>query len=387
MKFPKGFLFGSATAAHQIEGGNINSDWYAFEKIPGNIAEGHTSHIAANSWKEWQKDIQLLKSTNQNAYRFSVEWAKIEPKKGIFNQKVLAQYKKQLQYLKANNIKTMVTLFHFTLPLWVSHYGGMTNKNIVKDFCNFSKKVASEFKGLVDFWAILNEPNVYTLHGYVMGTWNPGLKNWFLAVKTWFNLIACQNKSAQTIKKIDEHAKVGIAMNFAFYEPARKNNIFDKAFAWLASEFSHELFVRKVIKSCDFLGVNHYLKFILQTKKPYIKKAGTTRSDFGWGVLHEGLYDVLISQAKWHKPIYITENGIADATDKLRPQFLQESLAQIERAIKEKVDVRGYFHWSLMDNFEWAAGYTQKFGLFTIDRKPRPSAKIYANLIKKCSSD
>ena len=387
MKFPKGFLFGSATAAHQIEGGNTNSDWYAFEQTPGNIAEGHTSNVAANSWNEWEKDVELLKQTNQNAYRFSIEWAKIEPKKGEFDKKVIAQYKEQLQYLHELNIKTMVTLFHFTLPIWVGIDGGMTTKRTVKHFCDFVTVIARELDGLVDFWTVLNEPNVYTLNGYLTGKWNPGLKNWYAAYKSWWVLLDCQNKAAKIIKKMNSNSKVGIAMNFASYEPARKKNIFDRLFVWITALIAHDLFVRLIIKNCDFLGLNHYLKMILQTKKPYIKKAGTARSDFDWGVFHTGLFDVLVDQKKWHKPIYITENGVSDAEDRLRPQFLRESLEQIDKAINDGADVRGYFHWTLMDNFEWAAGYTQKFGLFTIDRKPRPSAEIYANLIKQYTSD
>jgi beta-glucosidase len=385
MKFPKGFCWGTSTSAHQIEGGNINNDWYDFEKIPGKITEGHNSEVAANSWNEWKKDVELLKETNQNAYRFSIEWSKIEPKKGKFDYKVIAQYKHQLQYLHDNNIKTMVTLFHFTLPRWVSDEGGMSSKITVKNFIEFVDTVVPKLDSLVDFWIVLNEPNVYALHGYITGIWAPGIKNWYLAYKTWLTLVSCQNAAARRIKKINPKAMVGIAMNFASYEPKRKNNIFDLLFVQCVKMFSHDIFTRLIIKNCDFLGVNCYLKFILQTKKPYIKKSGTARSDFGWGVFHNGLYEVLIDQAKWHKPIFITENGISDAKDKQRPRFIKDSLEQTYQAIQKGVDVRGYFYWSLMDNFEWAAGYTQKFGLFTIDRQARPSAKIYADLIKKYS--
>jgi len=382
MKFPKDFLFGSATAAHQIEGSNYNCDWYQWEKIAGNICDGSTSEIAADSWNEWQKDIELLKMTHQNSYRFSIEWSRIEPEDGVFDETAIQHYALILQTLRKNKIKSMVTLFHFTLPLWLARKGGATSGKIAFYFARFAKIVADKLGREIDFIALLNEPNVYTLMGYARGEWCPGKKNYFLSLKVYFNLVKMQRAAFSAIKKISKDLPVGIAINIAAYKPEKRTfiNLFQ---VWAARKIAHGLFLSLIVNHFDFLGINHYMKFLLRVKKPYATQMGKRRSDYDWGIVPEGIYEVIKENAKWHRPIYITENGISDGKDLLRPAFIEENLEQIYRAIKEGVDVKGYYYWTLMDNFEWAAGYSQKFGLFTIDRKPRKSAFVYADLITK----
>jgi beta-glucosidase len=384
MKFPKGFLFGSATAAHQIEGGNYDNDWYQWEKIPGNIIDGSTSEVANDSWNNWREDIRLLKQTKQNAYRFSIEWARIEPKEGVFDYEVIKQYKEILLELKKNGIKSMVTLFHFTFPFWLAKNGGIVNKKIGFYFERYAMVVAKELGELIDLWAILNEPNVYLLKGYIHGDWCPGQKNYFKMIKGWFNFIDCQKRAYKKIKKIVKNARIGIAMNIAVYRPATENFL-DKIFTWATPKITHEIFLFFIKNYCDFFGINHYMKFIVGFGKS-AKQAGENQSDFGWGINPESLYEVIKENIHWGKPIYITENGIADADDKLRPEFIKDALGQIKKALDDNMPVKGYFHWSLMDNFEWAHGYSMKFGLFTIDRKPKKSANIYKCLIEKYSN-
>lgn len=383
-KFPKGFLFGSATSAHQVEGGNFNSDWYKWEKA-GHIKDGETSDPAANSWNKWREDIELLKQTNQNAYRFSIEWSKIEPEEGKFNQDAIEHYRKILLELKNNNIKSMVTLWHFTTPLWLTKIGGFANRKSVKLFSRYAEKITTEFGDLVDFWATFNEPMVYILKGYIQADWPPVQKNLFKSYKVYRNLVKCHNRAYKIMKQLTDKP-IGIVENIGAFEPL-KNNFINRTAVKLAKYFDAAIFIKPVLKNIDFLGINYYQKFYIQTKRPLSSQKSDLQNDYGWAVNQEGLYQVIMENSKWRKPIYITENGIADFDDDQRPQFLKEAFENIQKAINDGIDVRGYFYWSLLDNFEWTAGYTQKFGLADINRNLRPSAQVYADLIKKHSSD
>lgn len=384
-KFPKGFLFGSATAAHQIEGGNFNSDWHEFEKIPGKIAQNHSSHPAANSWNNWKKDVELLKQTNQNAYRFSIEWAKIEPECGKFNEKVIAQYKQQLRYLHENNIKTMVTLWHFSLPKWFAVIGGFLYPKNISHFVNYCDRMGRELGDLVDLWVTINEPQTYVLTGYIQGIHAPGIKNIWSGLKVIKNLAKTHILSYKKLRLITTRP-VGIAENIAIWEPLHIN-IFSYYFALIINYLATFSFIAPISKHIDFLGINYYFKVKVQIHKPHFNFIAKRKNDSGWSINQEGLYQVIMENLIWRKPIYITENGVADCDDLHRPKFIKDALFYTNKAIEKGADVRGYFHWTLMDNFEWAAGYTSKFGLFTIDRKPRTSAKIYADLIKKYSAE
>jgi len=385
MKFPAGFLFGSASSAHQIEGRNFGSDWHHFEKNAGNISDGSTAKIAADSWNKWKEDVELLKSTNQNAYRFSIEWAKVEPKEGQFSQKAIEHYRQQLQYLRANHITPVVTLFHYTLPLWLAQKGGMINGKAVYYFVRFAKKIAEELGSLIDLWTPLNEPNGYALQGYLTGEWAPGEKSLIKALWVYSNLIPCHNKVYSAIKQSNKSAIIGVAINIVDIEPIKSGPLL-KLFTWVCKVVAHRFFLTMIMKKCDFIGVNHYLKLKIQLKKPFLIDDSKIRSDYNWGIYPDSLYNSIMEATRWKKPIYITENGVADQNDALRPDFIHSAFLQIKKAIDEGAPVLGYFHWSLLDNFEWSSGYSQKFGLFTIDRKPRPSAQVYADLIQKYSA-
>lgn len=384
-KFPKGFLFGSATAAHQIEGANTKSDWWPWEKEPGRTVDSSTAEIAADSWNKWQEDIELLKKTNQNAYRFSIEWARIEPEKGKINTEAIKHYKDILLTLKKNNIKSMVTLYHFVLPKWFADLGGFENSRNIVYFVNYCKLIAKELGDLPDLWATINEPQTYALFAYTKGLWPPGKRNFFTSLKVANNLNKAHIEAYKKMRKITT-SPIGVVENIAVFEPLY-NNIVDKTFTFLINYFATFFFIAPVAKYIDFLGINYYFKVHLQHKKPRHQFLSKIKSDAGWSINQDGLYRVIMENMIWKKPIYITENGLADEKDKLRPKFIKDAFRFTLKSIKKGADVRGYFHWTLMDNFEWASGYTQKFGLFTIDRKPRLSAKIYANLIKQYQSD
>ncbi|MEI6498399.1 MAG: family 1 glycosylhydrolase [bacterium] len=381
MKFPKGFLFGSATAGHQIEGKNINSDWCDWEQFPGRIVDGSTSEVANDSWNKWREDIEMLESTHQNAYRFSIEWSRIEPNRGEFDQEAVEHYRQILIELKRKNIKTMVTLFHFALPKWVATTGGFLNAKTGKLFANYCEFIGRELGDVVDLWATINEPQTYALSGFLYGVHCPGKKNFLTALKIGRNLNKAHILAYKKLRSVVSNP-VGVVENIAIFEPAN-DNFFDKTFVRIINYLATISFIAPISNHTDFLGINYYFKVHVGSNKPRFAFIGERINDIGWGIVQDGLYTAIRQNQIWRKPIYITENGVADAGDVHRPKFLKDAFHYLEKAIRKGADVRGYFHWTLMDNFEWANGYTAKFGLFTRDRKPRKSAKVYRDLIDK----
>jgi len=379
--FPKNFLFGSATSAHQIEGCQ-NNDWSEWEKIKGKIDDKSNSQKACDSWNKWRDDIKLLKKTNQNAYRFSIEWSKVEPKEGKFSTKAIDHYKSILLELKKEGIKSMVTLFHFTLPLWLSEKGGFGNKKASLYFARFAEKMGREFGKLADFWVTINEPQAYLLSGYINGDYCPGERNIF---KAYFNIRKnLERAHILAYKKMKPlvDGPIGIVQHLVALEPLVPHLI-NQFWVKITHFFTTNIFIKPIAKFNDFIGINYYMKFKLQALLPKVHIDAKKLTDYGWGINQEGLYQVIMESARWKKPIYITENGVADAKDQHRGKFIKDAFLNIAKAIKDGADVRGYFHWTLLDNFEWSRGYTMKFGLFTKEREPRESANIYSDLIRK----
>lgn len=379
-KFPKGFLFGSATSAHQVEGHQHN-DWSEWEKIPGKIDNNDSCQTAADSFNKWKLDIELLKQTKQNAYRFSIEWSRIEPEEGVFNDDAIEHYRRILEELKNNNITSMVTLFHFTLPVWLDKKGGFCSRNFPKYFARFSEVIAKNLGDQIDIFATFNEPNVYISAGFLFGHWYPGKKKDYIgAYKSYRNYIKAHRLSYQAIKKFTK-SDIGPVINITNLLPL-KDNVFDNFLARLARYFDYEIFIRPILNECDFIGVNYYARKFLHLGKNMMRGDHPYKPN-GWRQNQKALADVLIDQNQWKKPIYITENGVPDNDDEIRPEFIEEAFSAIASAIQKKSDVRGYFYWSLLDNFEWSSGYSMKFGLHTIDRKPRKSAHMYSKIIEE----
>jgi beta-glucosidase len=375
LKFPENFLWGAATSAYQVEGGIENCDW---SKI-------YPAGRACDNYHLYQRDFDLLRELNLSAYRFSVEWSRIEPEKGKFNEREIEHYRKVLSALKSRDIKIFLSLHHFTNPRWLAKEGGWANKRVVFYFSCFAKKVFGEYKDMVDFWITLNEPLVYATHAYLKGIWPPKKKNPILCLKVIKNQIKAHKNIYQVFHKEKDNVQVGIAKNASFIEPYNSNSPLDKLSASLSRYFWNEYFLDQIRQYQDFIGLNYY--FHDRIKFPFQKKnENKIVSDLGWEVYPQGIYYVLKElYQRYQKPIYITENGLADAKDKLRKDFIKEHLFWIHRAIQEGVDIRGYLYWSLMDNFEWDKGFWPCFGLVEIDyktlaRKIRPSAYFYAKI-------
>ena len=272
------------------------------------------------------------------------------------------------------------------MPVWFARKGGFEKNGNIKYFVRFCEYVTKEFKDDVTFWITLNEPEIYTTSSYLKGVWPPQKKNLISYLLVIKNLIKVHRESYRIIKKIEPSAQIGIAKNNIYFE-AYQNKINN----WILKKFIDwwwNFYFLNRIKNCqDFIGLNHYFHNRIKNLK-FGQNENKKVSDMGWELHPEAIYYVLKDLKKYNKPVYITENGLADTKDENREWFIKESLKNIHKSISEGVDVRGYFYWSLLDNFEWDKGFWPRFGLVEIDyktlkRKPRPSSKIYGEIVNR----
>jgi beta-glucosidase len=411
-------LWGTASAAHQVEGHNTNNDWWAFERQPGAIWHGDRSGLGCDWWRNAERDFDLMADMGHNTHRLSVEWSRIEPREGVFDAMAMARYREMLTGLCQRGIEPMVTLHHFSTPLWLARQGGWRNPDVVGHFRRFVYRVVEELGDLVTLWCTINEPNVFAFTGYVLGEHAPGKKSLALYFRVLGNLLQAHGAAYRLIHSLDGNAQVGLVKNMQIFEPldpgrrvsVRMANLFDYLFNGITLHavddgrlrFPLSLgFVTRgpLIDSLDFLGVNYYqrqrvsLNRVGGGKLPLLRPTpGAELSDFGrngtYGEVYPtGIYRALKRAASFGKPIYVTENGLPDDDDDQRPRFLITHLAHMQRAIAEGVDVRGYYHWAFTDNFEWAEGWGLRFGLVALDettqaRTPRPSARLYSDIIR-----
>jgi beta-glucosidase len=392
--FPKNFLWGTATAAHQIEGNNKNSDWWEWEqnKPPERKWPLEPSLDGCDSYNRYEEDFDLCKQMNNNAVRFSIEWARIEPEEGKFDQKEIEHYKKVLQAAKDRGLKTLVTLHHFTNPNWLTKFGGWVHPKTSKLFARYAKKCAEEFGEYVDLFTTFNEPQVYAGMSYVKGIWPPARHNPFKVVLVQINMIRAHNKAYKKMREVTK-IPIGLVKHIVCPECTDESILLDRIVARVVLFLGADFFLIGTKKYLDFIGLNFYFTFRLI--KCRIRNLDDRVSDLGWWIYAPGIEKVLVFLKKYNLPIYITENGLADAKDKYRPEFIRDHLIACAKAIDQGVDLKGYFHWSLLDNYEWAEGYWPRFGLVEIDRennlerKPRKSFHYYSEICKnyKVSED
>ena len=374
LKFPDKFYWGTATSSYQVEGG-IKNDWSRLSGGQATAGKNYDAGVACDHYHRFEEDFDLAKNMNNNAHRFSIEWARIEPEEGKFNQNEIEHYRKVILALKQRGLEPFVTLYHWTLPIWFAEKGGWLNKDAPKHFERFVEKVVLEYKDLVKFWITLNEPTLYASHSYLQGNWPPfkgGLKNFN---KTLGQLVEAHKLVFNKIHEISNNALIGIASNNIWYKGIIK--------LFLNHKWNH-WFLKNIENYQDFVGINYYFtnsltKFIFKGKE---------RNDLNWEIVPEGIYHVLMDVKKYNKSVYIFENGLADAKDAKREKFIIDHLKWSHKAIEDEVDLRGYFHWSLLDNFEWDKGFGPRFGLIEVDydnnlkRIPRPSNRAYSEICK-----
>jgi len=423
-EFPSTFLWGTATSSHQVEGGQTNNDWWAIEQVGGYIHEDQRSGDACDWWRNAEADFDRMAATHHNTHRLSIEWSRVQPQPDTWSDDAIQRYRNMLEMLRERGIEPMVTLHHFTNPLWMAVLGGWENKNSPKWFEAYVRKVVTELSDLVDLWCTINEPMVLLGQGYLIGRWPPN-KNSILALyRAGLNMARAHAAAYQTIHEINPHAQVGLAKHMVVWSPQRNWIPTDHLVARLVNRVTNHVILDALTKgevrflgrrfaklenaanTLDWLGINYYQRYrvgmrlrnIFRTIFPRLPanifyqgtRPGYQKGPGEWGEIHaEGLFDTLRSVARYNLPIYITENGIPDKDDENRPRFILTHLHQLWKAIQLGIPVRGYYHWSLVDNFEWSEGYNPefRFGLFGVDfetqeRLPRISGEIYARICK-----
>jgi beta-glucosidase len=422
LTFPGHFRFGTASSATQVEGGCPNTDWAEFARTSGRIAGNASPITACDSWNRFQEDLALQRSMNLNAYRLSIEWARIEPEPGKYDGKAIERYREMLGELVDAGIDPMVTLHHFSIPLWARDAGGFLHKEFPDRLAAFARRVVPALADLARFWITINEPSGLAALSHLMGYWPPQEKSLVSAVRAHHNLLKSHVLLYRAIHeeagKLGKDAMVGVAHHVRRMEPLNKNSFCDRVAARLIcatlnDSFAHALctgtlygFGDRISRlldgfriadakgTQDFFGLNYYGRDDIQFRwHPVFFRRfvapGAEVTDLDWPVCPE---DMLLVMREWWSrsglPIYITENGLSDSTDVQRPSFLVRHLAAVSQALSEGIDVRGYYHWTLMDNFEWMFGYGSRFGLAhvefqTQERTLRPSGRLYGEIARR----
>ncbi|USN87768.1 MAG: glycoside hydrolase family 1 protein [Candidatus Nomurabacteria bacterium] len=400
-KFPEGFYWGAATSAFQVEGGIENVDWSKAAK------EGRVPVCgrACDHYHRYEEDFDIAKELGHTAHRFSVEWARIEPEEGKFNEETILHYRKVLEALHKRGIKPFITLWHFTLPLWFSESGGFERKDAPEIFARYSAFVVSGLGDLCGHFSTMNEPNVFGSNGWLRGSWPPfkrfsltdmvaitnsgrqheakaskGIKPLFLYFKVMKNLADAHNLAYQEIKKTSPQTEVSVVKHVIVFDA--NWNPFNKLAAKFANYIWTHKFMKRVYKHCDSIGLNYYFYTQFGDKRQWRK------TDMDWNFAPERIYDALIMLSRYNKPLFISEAGLADASDSGREEYITKQVAATWQAIQEEVDVRGHLYWSLLDNYEWALGFGKRFGLVevnydTLERKIRPSAYVYKKICEE----
>ncbi|TAE30924.1 MAG: glycoside hydrolase family 1 protein [Candidatus Kapaibacterium sp.] len=423
LRFPDHFLFGSSSSAHQVEGENVHNQWWHFEQTEGKIKRGEKSGRAADHYNRFQEDFQILKELRHEAHRISLEWSRFFPESpDKLNPEAVEHYHNVLDALLEQGIEPFVTTFHFTIPQWFAEMGGFEKAENICHYEAFVRFLAEEYGAKVRYWCTINEPNIYASFAYIIGEYPPGVKNIGLALKVLNHLIKAHAKAYHILKAAQPEAQVGIVVHLPVFAPLRKGNWVDKLSArcadWMFSGILLEAlqtgkihapvgFFEKhdfIKDSNDFIGLNYYVRMFasprhalatalnsLDEHHGVFRRTGLERlTQSGWAVYAKGLYKCLKRlHKKFGLPLYITENGIATDDDEWRKTYIRKHLKQVHKALQKGMDVRGYFYWSNLDNFEWSYGFEPRFGLIAVDyeddckRTIRDSAWMYAKIIEE----
>jgi len=391
----KKFYFGAALSAHQSEGHNIHSDWWEFEQNILAPLGVPTSGKANNHFEFFDEDFHLAEELGFNAHRLSIEWAKIEPRQGQIDYKMIEHYHKVFQSLKDHHLTPFVTLFHFSLPKWFADLEGFAVRENNRHFENYCKLIATEFREELKYIFTINEPEVYAYNSYLTGIWPPQEKSYRKFLKILKNLAMAHKDVYYAIKAINPDIKISIAKNNQIFIPDRRFNLLDIAMTTYLKQQWNNKFIIRTKKELDFIGLNYYfyrcVKVTFRHMDTYCQLSypTTRKTDLDWEVYPKGLFT--LTRKLWKKfkiPIVISEHGVADKMDHLRQEVIKEGFYWIFKSIKAGSNIFGYFHWALLDNYEWDKGFEPRFGLIKVDydnfsRTIRPSALVYQQLIKK----
>jgi beta-glucosidase len=405
--FPADFLWGAGTSSHQVEGRTSNQ-WTAWETAHAEqraatarqrlgrqanwpeIADEATdpanyrSGDAAQHYERFEADLDAAMALNLNAIRFSIEWSRIQPAPGHWNTEAIEHYRSYVAAAKARGLTPIPTLWHWTVPQWFAARGGFARHRNLPFFAAYVQRMAETIGQDVELILTLNEPNVYVTHGYADGRWPPHQHNPVAVVRVLRNLVHAHREAAEILHRANPALRIGMAHNVGCNLPADPTSRVDRAAAAALGYVWNWWFLDRVCASLDLIGLNFYNTEHWGGLKP--QPSGAARNDMNWPMEPARLYDVLIDASRrYGRPLMVTENGLADAADRHRQWWLEESITAMARARADGADLRGYLHWSLLDNIEWDEGRWPRFGLIAVaadqTRTVRPSAHWWAGFL------
>ena len=375
LRFPEGFVWGTATAAHQVEGGNWNNDWWEWEHTPGSGCR-EPSGDACDQWNRYEEDLDLLAGLGFNAYRFSIEWARIEPEEGEWSRAALDHYRRVCAACRERGLDPIVTFHHFTTPRWVAAEGGWAEERTAERFARYCERAVAHLGDVIGRACTINEPNIVALMGYLAGVFPPGRQDRALRRRVNDVFVSAHRRGVEAIRSGPGNAPVGLTLAMSDYQAV------DGGEARVArlNEAMHDGFLAAV-EGDDFLGVQTYSRTRVSRDGALGPDEGVATTQMGYEVWPDSL-EATVRYAHARAggvPIMVTENGIGTNDDAQRVDYVTRALEGVGRCLADGIDVRGYVYWSLLDNFEWALGYLPTFGLVAVDRQtftrtPKPSA-------------
>lgn len=419
LKFPEGFLWGVSTSSYQVEGNNFNNQWAAWEAA-GRIKSGHQCGLACDWWRNAERDFDIAQQLNLNALRLSVEWSRIESERGVWEQQAFRRYREMLEGLRARGIRPFICLHHFTNPLWFEREGAFLGPNALQYFEAFTERVVGELGDLCQDWITFNEPNVYASLGHQIGEFPPGRSGQIWeTMRVLTRMCRAHARAYHTIHRLQPAANVGWAQHLITCVPDDPGSSLDRMLCRMHDATFNGSFLEMIRNgqapfpfslvredlseardATDYLGVNVYSRVRLSfdfTRPaqlfgyfdvPEDVPQGDRGVAYPFGEAYpQGLLDALERFKQFGKPVYVLENGVPDREDRLRPWVIAEAVRMAHELIRRGIDLRGYFHWTLTDNFEWNEGWYLRFGLVALDpetqeRTMRPSGRMFGEIAR-----
>jgi beta-glucosidase len=404
------FFWGASTASHQVEGGTKNqwSEWelknskrlansskrrlsklknWESIKTRAHDPDNYISGKGVDHYNLYEKDFDLAKQLYLNSLRFSIEWSRIEPEPGVWDENEIDHYKKYIKAMKVRGITPFLNIWHWTIPIWFAELGGFEKSDNLKFFKRFIEKLSQELIEDVDYVMILNETNVYSTFSYLSRQWPPAGRSFSKYFKVNLNLVKAYKIAYLSFKAVKPTIQIGFAQNLAETRPSNKYNPISNISVKLIDYYWNWWFIDRVVAETDFIGINYYNTQYVNFLK--IKAPTEPMSDLGWYMNPSGIFELATKVwNRYSKPIIISENGVADELDQYREWWIRETVESINKLKAQNVAIFGYLHWSLLDNFEWAYGWWPKFGLIKVDRENmnrtiKKSAKSYSEIIRK----
>ena len=404
LRFPENFLLGVSSAAAQIEGGEVGSNWNDWYHR-GYIKDGSNPAVADDHWNRWKEDCDLMAAMGMRVCRLGLEWARLVPERGKPSQEVIRHYREELSYLRDRDIRPLVTIHHFSNPMWFEEKGAFAKRENLEDFLDFVRLCGESFGDLVGDWITINEPNVYATNGYCFGLWPPGRKSYLQTFHVMENMAYCHIRAYGMLHEIRADMGytdtfVGFANHVRAFDPKNPKNPLHRLLARLAEwlfqgaltlamgtgRFRLPLRNRWHVKPgeyCDFNGVNYYTRSTVSGLADGVRE-GSPCNDLNWEIYPEGLVRCAEKLQKvLPRPLWVTENGTCDNDDHFRAKYIYDHLAAI---CASGLPFERYYHWCFCDNFEWLEGYSARFGLVHIDyetqkRTIKRSGEFYAGMI------